>query len=115
MVLTYNITCAFYCFSLQHVNRTLSSVGGTVAAACAAWEEYVCRHDYLQKVDNSQMQHLNEDNKHLCWGAHVAGGTHHAFFDYGGKKKYSNTMHWNYLLPKTELCISTTRGLLYLQ
>ena len=56
--------------SLQHVNRTLSSVGGTVAASLSAYEEYINR------------QHLNEENK-LCWAAHTAGGTHHAFYDYG--------------------------------
>jgi len=75
-------------WSLQHVNRSLSSVGGTVAAACAAWEEYLGRHEYLQNANtqqNTQTQPplLNEKNKHLCWGAHVAGGTHHAFKDYG--------------------------------
>lgn len=100
--------------SHQHVNRTLSSVGGTVAAACASWEEYARRHerlldDYDANTDRMPMI-LNESNKHLCWAgtflshctskwtaqsailtfqcsihstAHVAGGTHHAFKDYG--------------------------------
>lgn len=61
-----------------------------MAAACAAWEEYICRHDYLQNTNSGQqkqkqqqLQHITEENKHLCWAAHVAGGTHHAFFDYG--------------------------------
>jgi len=75
-------------WSPQGVNRTLSSVGGTVAAACAAWEEYLCRHEYLNGMktqQNADVQpwFLNEKNKHLCWAAHVAGGTHHAFKDYG--------------------------------
>jgi len=48
----------------------LSSVGGTVAASLAAYEEYINR------------QHLNEENK-LCWAVHTAGGTHHAFKAYG--------------------------------
>ena len=70
------------------MNRTLSSVGGTVAAACAAWEEYVCRHEFLQErmqqsQTQPQQQFLNERNIHLCWSAHVAGGTHHAFSNYG--------------------------------
>lgn len=65
-------------WNLQHVNRTLSSVGGTVAAACAAWEEYERRLEYQSTT--TQQQH---DNMHLCWSAHVAGGTHHAFSDYG--------------------------------
>jgi len=74
--------------SLQHVNRTLSSVGGTAAAACAVWEEYIRRQEHLQKAANTQqenesIQFLNEDTAHLCWGAHVAGGTHHAFKNYG--------------------------------
>lgn len=71
-------------WSLQHVNRSLSSVGGTVAAACAAWDQYCLRHENLQNMNGSlqqkeQPQFLNADTAHLCWGAHVAGGTHHAF------------------------------------
>ena len=48
------------------VNRTLSSVGGTVAAA---------RHVVRAKQQGQQ--------ELPCWAAHVAGGTHHAFYDYG--------------------------------
>ncbi|KAL3808718.1 LOW QUALITY PROTEIN: hypothetical protein ACHAXA_003797 [Cyclostephanos tholiformis] len=100
-------------WSLKHVNRTLSSVGGTVAAATAAWEEYSRRREYLEKVYTQEQQiqtrprFLNEKTMHLCWAvihqhnqkwissqiltrnhfalttAHVAGGTHHAFADYG--------------------------------
>ena len=58
-------------WTLQHVNRTLSSTGGTVAASLDAYAEYLRR-------CNSQVE-----NAHLCWSAHVAGGTHHAFEDYG--------------------------------
>jgi hypothetical protein len=102
------------------VNRTLSSVGGTVAAATAAWEEYSRRQEYLQRVNAHQQtqirpRFLKEKTKHLCWAgishpfiltqfffssinssvptlehwtqfcftAHLAGGTHHAFRDYG--------------------------------
>lgn len=46
------------------VNRTLASVGGTVAAAC---------HVAARAPSFSLAP----------WAAHVAGGTHHAFFDYG--------------------------------
>jgi len=46
-------------WSPEGVKRALSSVGGTVAAAHA-----VCRGPYL-------------------FSGHVAGGTHHAFYDYG--------------------------------
>jgi hypothetical protein len=59
------------------VNRTLSSVGGTVAAACAAWEEYARRHERLLDDDDDDddddaitdrmPMFLNESNKHLCW------------------------------------------------
>eukprot|EP00984_Skeletonema_dohrnii_P015565 scaffold6754_cov127-Skeletonema_dohrnii-CCMP3373.AAC.4 len=66
-------------WTLQHVNRTLSSTGGTVAAACDAYEEYIRRCNTLE-LDDSDDQ---TDNAHLCWSAHVAGGTHHAFRDYG--------------------------------
>jgi acetoin utilization deacetylase AcuC-like enzyme len=49
------------------VDRATSSVGGTMAAACN-----VCDVWRIQK------------KKGLApWGAHVAGGTHHAFHDYG--------------------------------
>ncbi|KAL7445370.1 hypothetical protein ACHAXM_009784 [Skeletonema potamos] len=72
-------------WTMQHVNRTLSSAGGTVAAACDAYEEYVRRcnaialdHGLKRQYDNRQT-----DYAHLCWSAHVAGGTHHAFRDYG--------------------------------
>ena len=74
-------------WSDQHVDRSLSSVGGTVAAALSAWEEYARRYEYLQNKQINQQHHplefLNEENMHLCWSAHVAGGTHHAFADYG--------------------------------
>lgn len=72
-VLVYNSFLSDQLFSsLQHVNRTLSSVGGTVAAACAAWDEYLYRHKYLQKMSiqentPTQMHFLNEQNRHLCW------------------------------------------------
>ena len=64
------------------VNRALSSVGGTLAAAC-----FVC--DRLRQ----QQQQLLSSNESLSssppqhfppsWAAHIAGGTHHAFYDYG--------------------------------
>lgn len=44
-------------------------MGGTVAAACAAWEEYARR--YPNNVDktmtNSMAMLQNENNMHLCW------------------------------------------------
>mmetsp|Transcript_28510 Transcript_28510/g.61251 ORF Transcript_28510/g.61251 Transcript_28510/m.61251 type:complete len:317 (-) Transcript_28510:64-1014(-) len=70
-------------YSHQGVNRTLSSVGGTVAAACAAWEEYLSRCEQQQQQIKSQTHKSQQTTAHLCWGAHVAGGTHHAFRDYG--------------------------------
>ena len=97
-------------WSPEHVNRSLSSVGGTVAAA-----KSVC--DRLRRMQtttttgiipnppyennnsdsknysdhNSQMNGYNTNELNLMtpnsqipvWAAHVAGGTHHAFFDRG--------------------------------
>jgi acetoin utilization deacetylase AcuC-like enzyme len=73
-------------WSEQHVNRSLSSVGGTVNAALSSWEEFVRRRtfDVEQQQCNIQRDVVNiQERNHLCWGAHVAGGTHHAFYDYG--------------------------------
>ena len=68
-------------WSQSHVKRSLSSVGGTVAAAI-----HVCQQKQsLQQ--QQQQQHsssdYNDDSIPLFWSAHVAGGTHHAFYDYG--------------------------------
>jgi acetoin utilization deacetylase AcuC-like enzyme len=52
-------------WSQSNVDRSLSSTGGTVAAACAV------------------VQARLRDPYGLHWGAHVAGGTHHAFYDRG--------------------------------
>ena len=66
-------------WSPSGVNRALSSVGGTVAAACA-----IC--DVIQ---DRRQQHGEENDSvvksrsPLTWSAHVAGGTHHAFYDRG--------------------------------
>jgi acetoin utilization deacetylase AcuC-like enzyme len=59
-------------WSSQGVNRALSSVGGTLAATC-----WVCAHEAIR-------QRRGEGNHPVAaWAAHVAGGTHHAFWDYG--------------------------------
>jgi acetoin utilization deacetylase AcuC-like enzyme len=58
-------------WSLSGVDRALSSVGGTMAAAVAVCEE---RSKRLAKADGGASP---------CWGAHIAGGTHHAFYDRG--------------------------------
>ena len=66
-------------WSPSGVNRALSSVGGTVAAACA-----VC--DVLRERQEWRRQHGDEnsnDKPAPTWSAHVAGGTHHAFADHG--------------------------------
>jgi acetoin utilization deacetylase AcuC-like enzyme len=54
-------------WSHQGVKRATSSVGGTLAAACN-----VC--DVWKSQKQSGLP---------PWGAHVAGGTHHAFYDRG--------------------------------
>lgn len=63
-------------WSPSGVNRALSSVGGTVAAACA-----VC--DVLQERRRQHGDENTDDNFAPTWSAHVAGGTHHAFKDRG--------------------------------
>ena len=69
-------------WSPSHVNRSLSSVGGTVAAAL-----HVCKQKQIlfQQQQKQQQNSSNHDNYSipLLWSAHVAGGTHHAFYDYG--------------------------------
>ena len=71
-------------WTLQHVNRTLSSTGGTIAAACDAYEEYMRRSNALEDLESQgSTDEMKRNNAHLCWSAHVAGGTHHAFKDYG--------------------------------
>jgi acetoin utilization deacetylase AcuC-like enzyme len=77
-------------WSPSGVKRALSSVGGTVAAAC-----HVCEHVQLQQRQQLQQTHQDDANKNhvvvvvprtvagCCWSAHVAGGTHHAFYDHG--------------------------------
>ena len=62
-------------WSPSGVNRALSSVGGTVAAACA-----VC--DVLQERRRKHAENTDH-NFAPTWSAHVAGGTHHAFKDRG--------------------------------
>jgi len=58
-------------WSLEGVNRALSSVGGTMAAACS-----VCKELERRQVHTSTLEVAP-------WAAHIAGGTHHAFYDYG--------------------------------
>ncbi|KAL3916164.1 MAG: hypothetical protein SGILL_005304 [Bacillariaceae sp.] len=85
-------------WSPEGVDRALSSVGGTVAAAC-----YVCEQQQedivkrrRQRQDNSsndpaaaelsakeEQERLLPPSSSSSWAAHVAGGTHHAFRDYG--------------------------------
>eukprot|EP00529_Nitzschia_sp_RCC80_P019189 CAMPEP_0113508702 /NCGR_PEP_ID=MMETSP0014_2-20120614/37166_1 /TAXON_ID=2857 /ORGANISM="Nitzschia sp." /LENGTH=511 /DNA_ID=CAMNT_0000404449 /DNA_START=467 /DNA_END=2002 /DNA_ORIENTATION=+ /assembly_acc=CAM_ASM_000159 len=78
-------------WSQQGVDRALSSVGGTIAAA-----SYVC--DQLRNYQNhgrssspksslqesqTSKQQQQQQQQTPPWAAHVAGGTHHAFYDYG--------------------------------
>lgn len=73
-------------WSTEGVDRALSSVGGTLAAAC-----FVCEHERARRselvaegaITNSSAA-LNSNRSSLpAWAAHIAGGTHHAFYDYG--------------------------------
>jgi acetoin utilization deacetylase AcuC-like enzyme len=54
-------------WSQQGVDRALSSVGGTLAAAC----------------DVCEIWGLQQKHGIPPWAAHIAGGTHHAFYDRG--------------------------------
>ena len=64
------------------VDRHRSSVGGTVAAACSAVDEWLLQLQQQGEIKGNRNQY---DRSSLIapWGAHVAGGTHHAFYDYG--------------------------------
>jgi len=61
-------------WSEQAVKRSFSSVGGTVAAACDVCEEWTSR---------TIRANASKEALIAPWGAHVAGGTHHAFYDRG--------------------------------
>ena len=61
-------------WSREGVDRALSSVGGTLAAACSVCDELERRN-----IESSSSSGLEMPP----WAAHVAGGTHHAFYDYG--------------------------------
>lgn len=54
-------------WSQNGVKRALSSTGGTIAAACAVCDALISRKTTTVPV----------------WAAHLAGGTHHAFYDRG--------------------------------
>lgn len=60
-------------WSVQGVERAQSSVGGTVAAA-----RHVC-----QSLVRKNRSDSTATTAPCAWAAHVAGGTHHAFYDYG--------------------------------
>lgn len=70
-------------WSLEGVNRSLSSTGGTVAAALS-----VCyaKREQMMKVRNDYDDGscINGNKKYgALFAAHIAGGTHHAFKDRG--------------------------------
>jgi acetoin utilization deacetylase AcuC-like enzyme len=63
------------------VKRALSSVGGTVSAACHVVE----MHREHQRLYRRNPEFSGSPSKPYApvWSAHLAGGTHHAFRDYG--------------------------------
>lgn len=63
-------------WSIEGVARSLSSTGGTVAAAKAVCDAK--RLSSLQPLESSSFLKQGP-----FWSAHVAGGTHHAFYDRG--------------------------------
>ena len=78
-------------WSEQGVARACSSVGGTVAAAVAVLREVeqssssvaLVRRDDDDHNHNYEPVNSLRRRRRLCWGAHIAGGTHHAFYDRG--------------------------------
>ncbi|GKY99095.1 hypothetical protein MPSEU_000865000 [Mayamaea pseudoterrestris] len=60
-------------WSLQGVNRSFSSTGGTFAAAVSAIQEWTENRDIYD----------NYNGVIAPWSAQIAGGTHHAFYDRG--------------------------------
>jgi len=64
-------------WSKEGVDRALSSVGGTLAAAC-----FVCEEQRRQIRNNAESPERVRSPV-PSWAAHIAGGTHHAFHDYG--------------------------------
>ena len=72
-------------WSLEGVNRTLSSVGGTVAAALDICYKRREQLNYYVLLEEDKVVDDDQERKKLgpLFGAHVAGGTHHAFYDYG--------------------------------
>jgi acetoin utilization deacetylase AcuC-like enzyme len=63
-------------WSNEGVDRALSSVGGTLAAAC-----FVCEHERQKRLESTKKSYIESFSP--TWAAHIAGGTHHAFYDYG--------------------------------
>lgn len=74
-------------WSPSGVDRALSSVGGTVAAASAVCEEIRRRRRRQRKRaeigSSAKTGTAAEEEEAPVWSAHVAGGTHHAFADRG--------------------------------
>jgi acetoin utilization deacetylase AcuC-like enzyme len=62
-------------WSKSGVDRALSSVGGTVQAACDVCDELLVR--------RAGSNISRDEEVPPVWAAHVAGGTHHAFYEYG--------------------------------
>ena len=73
-------------WSLEGVNRSLSSTGGTVAAAVSLC---LAKREQLKIIQENQSCEGYEEDKALnkkfgaLFSAHIAGGTHHAFYDRG--------------------------------
>ena len=73
-------------WSLEGVNRSLSSTGGTVAAAisvCLAKREQLSILKEFNDNGQSSLDSKKEEELGSLFAAHVAGGTHHAFHDRG--------------------------------
>mmetsp|Transcript_15341 Transcript_15341/g.30948 ORF Transcript_15341/g.30948 Transcript_15341/m.30948 type:complete len:459 (-) Transcript_15341:2002-3378(-) len=69
-------------WSPSGVDRALSSVGGTVAAACSVCDA-IRERKSEGSTDRTDGDGSISEVYAPTWSAHVAGGTHHAFYDYG--------------------------------
>jgi acetoin utilization deacetylase AcuC-like enzyme len=71
-------------WSPQGVARSLSSTGGTIAAAVTAVEQWIQQQQRNHDTDHGSGDNIDRRSKPMApWAAHIAGGTHHAFYDRG--------------------------------
>lgn len=70
-------------WSLEGVDRALSSVGGTLEAARSVCDYILEQNPQAVTKSIATLSVASDTGVLQPWAAHVAGGTHHAFWDYG--------------------------------